>query len=105
MIDIYKAKHDLNPNFMTKLFEERVFPYNLRRSDKLQLRLAKTTGFGIDTGRFVGEGGGGVWETLLPELRIADSLKIFKSLTNTHKCDTYTCRLCKTFYPHLGFVL
>ena len=40
---------------MKQIFEEQVLPYNLRRSDKLQLSKAKTTGLGLDTIKFVGE--------------------------------------------------
>ena len=54
MIEIYKAKHDLNTSFMKQIFEEKLIPYNLRCSGKLQLPKAKTTGLGIDIVRFVG---------------------------------------------------
>ena len=54
MIEIYKTEHDLNPSFMKQIFEEKVVPYSLRCSGKLQLRKAKATGLGIDTVRFVG---------------------------------------------------
>ena len=56
MTEIYKTKHDLNSSFMKQIFEEKVLPYNLMCSDKLQLPKAKTTGLGIDTVRFLGGG-------------------------------------------------
>ena len=75
MIEIFKTRHDLNPNFMKQILEEKVLLYNIRCSDKLQLPTAKTTDLGIDTVRFVG---GKVWKTLPPELKKSDSIKIFK---------------------------
>ena len=53
MIEICKAKHHLNPCFMKQIFEEKVLPYNLGCSYKLQLPKAKTTGLGIGTVRVV----------------------------------------------------
>ena len=57
MIEIYKTKHDLSHSFMKQSSEEKVMPYNLKCSDKLQPPKAKTTGLGIDTVRFIGGGG------------------------------------------------
>ena len=56
MIEIYKARNNLNPSFMKQIFEAKVFPYNLRCSGKLQLPKATATGLGIDTVKFVGGG-------------------------------------------------
>ena len=53
MIEIYKTRHYINPSFMKQIFEEKVLPYNLRCSDKLQLPKAKKTGLGTDTVRYV----------------------------------------------------
>ena len=35
MVEIYKTKYNLNPNFMKQILEEKEMPYNLRCSDKL----------------------------------------------------------------------
>ena len=102
MIEIYKTKHDLNPSFMTQIFEEKVLPYNLRCCDKLQLPKAKTTALGIDTVRFVG---GKVWEKLPPELKQSNSLQNFKRIMKVHKCDACNCRVCKPFYRNVGFIV
>ena len=32
MIEIYNTGHDLNPNFMKQIYEEKVLSYNLRCS-------------------------------------------------------------------------
>ena len=102
MAEIYKTNYDLNPNFVKQMFEEKAMPYNLRCSDKLQLPKAKTTCLGIDTVRFMGMK---VWETLPPELKNSDSLQVFKRAIKAHKCQACNCRLCKMFYPNLGFLL
>ncbi len=102
MVEIYKTKFNLNPAFMKQIFKEKETSYNLRCSDKLQLPKAKTTCLGVDTVRFMGKK---VWETLPTELKNADSLQIFKTYIKTHKCQACNCRLCKTFYANLGFLL
>ena len=97
MIVVYKTRNNLNLSFMKQIFEAKVLPYNLRCSAKLQLPKAKTTGFGIDTVRFVG---GRVWETLPLEPKKSSSLQIFKRHIKTHKCDACNWRLCKHFDPN-----
>ena len=98
VVEICKTRNNLNPSFMKQIFEAKVLPYNLRCSEKLQLPKAKTTGLGT---RFVG--GGEYGETLPPELKESSSLQVFKRDIKTHKCDACNCRLCKNFYPDLGF--
>ena len=55
---------------MKHIFEEKVLPYNLRCSDKLQLPKGKTTGLGIDTVRFVGGGSMGKTTTRTEKIRL-----------------------------------
>ena len=43
LIEIYKTVHNLNPAFMTKVFEEKDVPYNFRENNSLALPKAKTT--------------------------------------------------------------
>ena len=45
LTEIYKTVHNLNPTFMTQVFEEKDVPYNLRESNSLTLPKAKTTLF------------------------------------------------------------
>ena len=87
---------------MKQIFDDKVLPYNLRCSNKLQLPKAKTTGLGIETVRFVV---GKVWETLPPELKRSNSLKIVKRIIKTYKCNNCNCRLCNNFSTQFMFFI
>ena len=76
--------------------------YNLKCSDKLQVPKAKTSYLEIDKSQIYGEK---VWETLPAELKRSDSLQVLNRIIKTHKCHAYNCRLCRIFYPNLGFLL
>ena len=55
MIAIYKTKNQLNPSFMLEIFEEKALPYQLRCSSTLNLPKVRTTCYGTDTVRFMGQ--------------------------------------------------
>ena len=99
-IEIYKTRNGLNPSFLRQICEEKVLPYNLRCSDKLQLPKAKTTGLGIDTVKFVGKGG--VCEPP-PELKNQTPLIFSKAYFKPTNVMPATAELYKAFYPKLGF--
>ena len=94
MIEIYKARNNLNPSFMKQIFEAKVLPYNLWCSEKLQPPKAKTIDLRIDTVRFVW---GRVWETISLELKKSSSLQIFKRHIKTHRCDACNCTFVNIF--------
>ena len=49
MIEIYKTKHSLNPTFIRDVFAERNNQHNLRNENHLQLPVAKTITYGLET--------------------------------------------------------
>ena len=55
MIEIYKTKKNLNPSFMSEIFEARDVQYNLRNKNTLGIPNAKTTSYGIETVRYLGQ--------------------------------------------------
>ena len=99
MIEIYKTKKSLNPSFMSEIFEARDVQYDLRNKSTLGIPNAKTTSYGIETVRYLGQK---LWQTLPHSVRESQSLTAFKKelRTCTIECD---CRLCKTFISGLGF--
>ena len=60
---------------MKQTFEQIELPYNLRSSDKLQVMKSKVACLRMDTVKLIKNK---VWETLPPELKISDSIQIFK---------------------------
>ena len=100
MIEIYKTKKSLNPSFMGEIFEARDVQYDLRNKNNLGIPNAKTTSYGIETVRYLGQK---LWQTLPHNVRESQSLTAFKKELRTCAigCD---CRLCKTLISGLGFI-
>ena len=98
MIEIYKTKKSLNPSFMSEIFEARDVQYDLRNKNTLSIPNAKTTSYGIETVRYLGQK---LWQTLPHSVREPQSLTAFEKelRTCTIECD---CRLCKTFISGLA---
>ena len=101
LTEIYKTVHNLNPTFMTQVFEKKDVSYNLRESNSLTLPKANTTLYGIDTVRYIGKK---LWQVLPTEIKESKSLEVFKQKIKLIKNFDCSCRLCKNFVPSLGFV-
>ena len=100
MIEIYKTKHSLNPSFMSEIFETRNVHYDLRTKNNLRIPKARTTSYGIETVRYLGQR---LWQTLPHSIKESQPLARFKNELRAHpiECD---CRLCKMFIAWLGFI-
>ena len=87
---IYKTKKNLHPSFMSEIFEARDVQYDLRNKNTLGIPNAKTTSYGIETVRYLGQK---LWQTLPHSVRESQSLTAFKKELRTYtiECD---CRLC-----------
>ena len=96
----FDDKRSLNPSFMSEIFEARDVQYDLRNKNTLGIPNAKTTSYGIETVRYLGQK---LWQTIPHSVRESQSLTAFKKelRTCTIECD---CRLCKTFISGLGFI-
>ena len=55
MIEIYKTKNRLNPPLMMEIFDNKILPYQLRSTSTLNLPKVRTTNYGTDTVRFMGQ--------------------------------------------------
>ena len=99
MIEIYKTKKNLNPSFISEIFEARDVQYDLRNKNTLGIPLWYMT-YGIETVRYLGQK---LWQTLPHSVRESQSLTAFKKELRTYiiECD---CRLCKTYISGLGFI-
>ena len=75
--------------------------YNLKSGTHLASRNMRTTLFGKET---VSNLGAKIWPLLPEELKNASSLQIFKNKLKEWKPINCTCRLCKTYIQHVGFI-
>ena len=101
LAEIYKAVNNLNPIFMAEIFVTKDVPYNLRSSNNLVLPRARSSSYGTDTIRFIGQK---LWQTLPREIKESQSLEIFKRNIKSIKMFDCSCKLCKSFIPNLGFL-
>ena len=77
MVEIYKTRNHLNPSFMMEIFEEKAMPYQLRSLSNLNLPNVRTTCYGTDTARFMGQR---ILAKLPIEVKTSVSLTVFKKL-------------------------
>ena len=100
MVEIYKTKHNLNPSFMKQIFEDKILPYNLRNTGTLLLPKVRTTAYGVETVRFLGQR---LWEKLPDALKNAKCLESFKREIKSTELQC-NCRLRKVYIPSLGYL-
>ena len=67
MIEIYKTKNRLNPLFVIESFEEKAVPYQLSSTSNLNLPKVRTTYYGTDTVKFMGQR---AWRKLPIEIKL-----------------------------------
>ena len=95
LTEIYKTVHNLNPTFMTQVFEDKDVSYNFRKSNSLAWPKSKTTLYGIDTIRYIGQI---PWQALPTEIKESQSLEIFKEKIKLIRNFDCSCRMCKLFF-------
>ena len=87
---------------MAEVFVTKDVPYNLRSSNNLVLPRARSSLYGTDTIRFIGQK---LWQTLPREIiKESQSLEIFKSNNKSIKTFDCSCKLCKSFIQNLDFL-
>ena len=102
MVEIYKTKENLNPEFMKDIVITNDMPYSLRSGNSLLQPSARTTNFGIETTPFIGHK---LWQMLPNDIKTANSLAVFKNRIKTWKGEKCNCRLCRIFVANLGFLM
>ena len=76
-------------------------PYNFRRNDTLQIRRANSFIHGIESISFLGPM---MWDLVLNDIKLSQSLSIFKRKIKKWVPLQCPCRLCKTYLQHVGFM-
>ena len=101
VIEIYKVKNGLSPEFMKEIFRLSSNPYNLRNKKELKNSNIKTVYCGSET---LSHRGPEIWSSVPDDIKNARSLTEFKAKIKKWKPESCTCRLCKTYIPQLGFI-
>ena len=99
--EMYKIKNDLSPIPMREIFNNRTDTYNLRSNGCWQTSRVRTVAYGKETIRYRGPK---TWDMLPQSIKDSKTLSEFKTKINVWQPKDFTCRLCKTFIPELGFI-
>ena len=92
MFEIYKTRNHLNLSFGMEIFEEKAMPYQLRSSGNLNLPKVKTTCYGTNAVRFMGQI---IWAKLLIEVKTSVSLTVFKNILRQQNANISTVGFAK----------
>ena len=91
MVEIFKSKNSLSPDFMKYIFRPKINHYQLRATDLLTLNQTRTTTFGT---RAISFKGSLIWNKLPQKFKEAKSLNIFKKLIKTWSGRECSCKCC-----------
>ena len=97
--EMFKISNNLSPEIVKKIFQERIVQYNLRSYNKFASRQVNSVNHVTESLSFLGPK---IWE-LVP-LEIKANKGIFKSTVNKWTRSHCSCRLCRTYLQHVGFI-
>ena len=92
MVEVYKALKALSPEFMHNLFETKETKYALRRKNLLTLPEANSVKYGLNSVKFRASI---QWNSLPNDIKLSDSLSIFKKRIKTWKEIKCNCIMCR----------
>ena len=101
MKGIYKFENDLSPPLIDDMFQVRKINYDLRHFQKIANTKKNSTKMGLET---ISYRAPQLWNLVPTDIKDALSLPTFKKKIKSWYCDSYPCRLCKTYIANVGFV-
>ena len=99
--EMYKTYNDISPSLVKSIFPIRELQYNLRNRNPFQPEKVNTVLNGTETLSFRGPK---IWSIVPEIIKNSKSLSEFKSKIRKWEPIGCTCRLCKTYIHHLGFL-
>ena len=100
-IQIYKVLHGFSPPNLNDIFAPVSRPYNFRRNDILQRRRVNSVRHGTESVSFLGPQ---IWDLLPSDIKLSQSLSIFKRKFKKWVPLQCPCRLYKIYPQHVGFI-
>ena len=100
-IEIYKVLHGFSPPILNDIFVPVSRPYNFRRNDTLQRRRVNSVRHGTESISFLGPK---IWDLVPSDIKLSQSLSIFKRKIKKWVPLQCPCRLCKIYLQHVGFI-
>ena len=100
-IEIYKVLHGFSPPILNDIFVPVSRPYNFRWNDTLQRRRVNSVRHGTESVSFLGPK---IWDLVPSDIKLSQSLSIFKRKIKKWVPLQCPCRLCKIYLQHVGFI-
>ena len=99
--EMYKIENNLSPFIMKTIFPERSIPYDLRNKNNSKSSNVHTVYYGTET---ISYRGPKTWELVPEDIRLSNTLGVFKTKMRQWESKGCTCRLCKVYVVNLGFI-
>ena len=100
-IEMYKVNHEISPDFVREIFPRADISYNLRNTNYFKRSNVKSVFWGSETLRNLGPQ---IWGLIPKDIKNLPTLASFKTKIKQWKTNECPCRLCKTYFPDLGFI-
>ena len=100
-IEMYKFHKNISPEIMNLVFKKSTVTHDLRNKNIFACPNAKTVYYGTETISFRGPK---IWALIPENIRLAQTLEVFKDKIKTWNPTGCTCRLCKVYLRRIGFV-
>ena len=89
------------PSILNDIFVPVSHPYNFRRNDTLQRRRMNSVRHGTESVSFLGPK---IWDLVPSDIKLSQSLSIFKRKIKKWVPLQCPCQLCKIYLQHVGFI-
>ena len=100
-IELLHVKENLSNTIMNYILQTKTLPYNLRSQTDFARSFVKTSRFGLNSLRdFASK----VWNLVLPDIKNAINLHIFKNKIRKWEPKECHCDLCRPYVSNLGFI-
>ena len=100
-IEMYKVKHNISPELMNNIFDQKDNTYDFRSEQIWEIRAVKSVYNGTESLSFRGPK---TWDMLPTDIKNSESLGEFVHEVKKWKPEGCTCRLCKVYINNLGFL-
>ena len=91
LLEVYKCLNNINPSFLTDIFQYKTPIYNLRTSNLLFLPRARTISYGLNSFHFKGSM---TWNNLPDTIKNCVTKEKFKAELKIQKVIKCTCHIC-----------
>ena len=90
VIEMFRIKNNMAPEFLNEIFQNRVLVYNLRRNSNFSRRQVNSVYHGTESLSFLGPK---IWELVPEDAKQSESLRIFKNNIKKWAFSRCPCRL------------